>query len=72
MNQATAYIDGSVVYGNEESQAIALRTLKGGMLKMYITEDNRSILPISEDMNDGCNRDEERKKGRYCFLTGNL
>lgn len=37
---------------------------------MYTTEDGRELLPASEDLDDGCNREEEYKKGRYCFATG--
>lgn len=70
MNQASAFIDGSVVYGNDENKMISLRTLERGQLKMYVTQDNRTLLPISEDMNDGCNREEERIRGRYCFASG--
>ncbi|XP_030755866.1 peroxidase-like [Sitophilus oryzae] len=70
MNQATAFIDGSVVYGIDDSAVYSLRSMKNGLLKMYITKENRSLLPVSEDMNDGCNREEEKLKGRYCFLSG--
>lgn len=70
MNQVTAFIDGSVVYGTDEEVVCKLRTMKDGMLRMYVTKDNRTLLPISEDPRDGCNRLEEKKKGRYCFLAG--
>ncbi|XP_066158547.1 peroxidase isoform X2 [Euwallacea fornicatus] len=70
MNQASAFIDGSVIYGNDESLVQSLRTMNAGQLKMHVTSDKRSLLPVSHDMNDGCNRLEEQKKGRYCFLTG--
>ncbi|XP_060516076.1 lactoperoxidase isoform X2 [Cylas formicarius] len=70
MNQVTSFIDGSVVYGADESKAQSLRTFEGGFLKTYVTKDNRTLLPISHDMADGCNRDDERERGRYCFLAG--
>ncbi|XP_044257403.1 peroxidase [Tribolium madens] len=66
MNQVTAFIDGSVIYGVEEKTVGALRTMTGGELEMY----NRTLLPVSKDLTDGCNRLEESRKGRYCFLTG--
>lgn len=70
MNQVSAFIDGSVVYGADEEAARKLRAFEGGRLKMHVTEDGRELLPVSLDMGDGCNREEERKKGRYCFMTG--
>ncbi|XP_019871492.2 chorion peroxidase isoform X2 [Aethina tumida] len=70
INQVSSYIDGSVVYSADEKTVKSLRTLEKGILKMYVTNENRTLLPISEDMNDGCNREEQRKNGRYCFLTG--
>lgn len=72
INQVSSYIDGSVVYSADEKTVKSLRTLEKGLLKMYVTNENRTLLPISEDMNDGCNREEERKNGRYCFLTGEI
>ena len=69
-NQATAYIDGSVVYGSTEEKINSLRSFKDGQLKMYITVDNRTLLPVNVDPRDGCNEAEENAKGRYCFLSG--
>ncbi|XP_066248705.1 peroxidase [Euwallacea similis] len=70
MNQASAFIDGSVIYGNDESLVQSLRTMNRGQLKMHVTSDKKYLLPVSYDMNDGCNRLEEQKRGRYCFVTG--
>ncbi|GJQ67039.1 HPX6 [Trypoxylus dichotomus] len=70
MNQVSAYIDGSVVYGSNLNLAKQLRTLKGGLLKMFRTSDHRELLPISNDSNDGCNREEQMRIGRYCFISG--
>lgn len=72
MNQVSSFIDGSVVYGADGESAKMLRTFKNGTLKMHLMEDGRELLPISLDMGDGCNREEERKKGRYCFMTGRV
>lgn len=69
-NQASAFIDGSVVYGASEEKVKALRSFKDGKLEMFITPDNRSLLPMSRDPNDGCNEVEENIKGRYCFDSG--
>lgn len=70
MNQATAFIDGSVVYGNTVERHRSLRTLEGGKLRMLLRADGKTLLPVSLDPNDGCNQDEEAAKGRYCFDTG--
>lgn len=37
---------------------------------MYYTADNKTLLPVSTDPNDGCNQAEEMAKGRYCFESG--
>lgn len=69
-NQATAFIDGSVVYGATEEKVNSLRTFKDGKLKMFLTNDNRTLLPVNVDPKDGCNEKEENEKGRYCFASG--
>lgn len=70
MNQASSYIDGSMVYGNTESLASRLRTFNNGELDMFYTTDGRALLPVSKDPADGCNQAEEIKNGRYCFISG--
>ena len=37
---------------------------------MQYTPDNRTLLPPSTNPNDGCNREAERRRGRYCFVAG--
>lgn len=37
---------------------------------MFLTPDNRTLLPVSTDPSDGCNELEENSKGRYCFESG--
>lgn len=41
-----------------------------GRLKMTTSPDGRELLPVSEDPNDGCNRQEMSDRGRYCFKSG--
>ncbi|XP_059611568.1 peroxidase [Phlebotomus argentipes] len=70
LNQATAFIDGSAVYGSTNSRTWMLRERRGGRLRMFHTPDNRTLLPISTDPADGCNDAEQNAAGRYCFDTG--
>lgn len=69
-NQASGFIDGSVVYGATTEKVEALRSFKDGQLKMFVTVDNRTLLPVNRDPKDGCNEAEENVKGRYCFDSG--
>lgn len=41
-----------------------------GMLRMFNTPDNRTLLPVSDDPTDGCNEAEMNAKGKYCFDAG--
>lgn len=43
---------------------------KDGLLRMFLTSDNRTLLPVSTDPTDGCNEQEKNAKGRYCFESG--
>lgn len=70
LNQATSFIDGSVVYGSSDLRQIHLRALNNGLLRMYITNDSRELLPISTNPDDGCNRAAMIKQGKYCFESG--
>ena len=40
------------------------------MLRMFVTPDNRTLLPVSTDPNDGCNEAARNAKGQYCFDSG--
>ncbi|XP_052748877.1 chorion peroxidase [Galleria mellonella] len=69
MNQATAFLDGSTVYGFSELRASQLRLGANGRLRM-LTIEGFELLPPSTDPGDGCNTAEMNAKGRYCFDTG--
>lgn len=43
---------------------------KNGLLRMYLTPDNRTLLPVSTDPTDGCNEMELNAQGKYCFESG--
>jgi hypothetical protein len=70
LNQASAYLDGSVIYGPNVNLTSQLRTMSGGQLRMSLTPDGRTLLPYSVDPSDGCNQKEETAQGRYCFASG--
>ncbi|KAH8236646.1 hypothetical protein KR026_007355 [Drosophila bipectinata] len=70
LNQATAFLDASVVYGNLEQRQSQLRSFINGSLRMYITDDGRELLPISSNPADGCNRVQMTRQGKYCFESG--
>ncbi|XP_058810357.1 uncharacterized protein LOC131675405 isoform X2 [Phymastichus coffea] len=70
LNQVTAFIDGSMIYGSDADTAQALRELAGGRLRMQLTPDNRTLLPASTAPEDGCDRQQELARGRYCFASG--
>lgn len=66
----SAFIDGSAIYGPDDKIARELREFTGGRLKMRLATGNRTLLPASTDLNDGCNREAEERRGRYCFSAG--
>ncbi|XP_017488439.1 PREDICTED: chorion peroxidase isoform X1 [Rhagoletis zephyria] len=70
LNQATAFIDASAVYGNNEQRQRHLRNMLNGTIRMYKTSDGRELLPISTDLDDGCNRAQMVREGKYCFEAG--
>ena len=71
MNQATAFIDGSMIYGTTHLEGnVRLRVKQNGYLRSRLFSDGRWLLPISLDPLDGCNRPDYINKSRYCFKSG--
>eukprot|EP00095_Tigriopus_kingsejongensis_P003939 maker-scaffold473_size162088-snap-gene-0.25 protein:Tk03939 transcript:maker-scaffold473_size162088-snap-gene-0.25-mRNA-1 annotation:"hypothetical protein DAPPUDRAFT_42141" len=62
MNFATAFLDGSAIYGSTPKSAEELRLLEGGRLKL----DYGRVLPLDEH-NPNCRSD---KLGNKCFRSG--
>ncbi|XP_072947670.1 salivary peroxidase/catechol oxidase-like [Epargyreus clarus] len=69
LNQATAFLDGSTVYGFEDTKSLQLRRGVDGELRM-LRIAGWELLPPSTDPDDGCNTEEMNAKGRYCFESG--
>lgn len=70
LNQLTSFIDGSMIYGNDEQQAIDLRRLHGGLLKSS-SINGAEFLPFNSRVGDGCILPTEGiRRGMRCFLTG--
>ncbi|ROT86000.1 hypothetical protein C7M84_023985 [Penaeus vannamei] len=70
INQQTAFLDGSVIYGTSDEQLGSLRIHKDGLLDSQVTLDGRELLPASKDPGDGCNVEDQFKYDRYCFKSG--
>ena len=71
MNQNSAYIDASMVYGTTHLEAnVRLRVHERGYLRSRLHQDGRFLLAISTDPKDGCNRPQFNQINRYCFKSG--
>jgi len=65
VNQITAWIDGSNIYGSEDKEAKNLRLLTDGRLRVTKVQ-GRDLLPLNP------NDCSDEKKHRYCFAAGDL
>ena len=72
VNQITAFIDASNVYGSTDQDAFDVRerVRADGKLKVYATQKHpKGLLPFNLDTNMDCQRDNTSTVG--CFLAGN-
>jgi peroxidase len=72
INQITAYIDGSMVYGSSSSQSLKLRNATGkGLLKQgRESVPGKHLLPHNDDEFVDCLKPRESVKEVPCFLAG--
>ena len=67
INQITAYLDGSVVYGSDATRTAALRTFQGGALKT----STGNLPPLNVDLLPNAN-DAHRVPDNELFLCGDV
>ncbi|XP_071090814.1 salivary peroxidase/catechol oxidase-like [Haliotis cracherodii] len=68
LNQITAYIDASQVYGSSQEEQNKLRTFVDGLLKVSsVGTTPRDLLPEDTANPDSCN---QQVPSDYCFLAG--
>ncbi|XP_064094186.1 peroxidasin homolog pxn-2-like isoform X2 [Macrobrachium nipponense] len=70
LNQISAYLDGSVIYGSRKEITNSLRQLVNGLLKVQVTLEGKILLPGEENPNDGCNVHDQFSNGFFCFRAG--
>ncbi|CAJ0954735.1 unnamed protein product, partial [Mesorhabditis belari] len=75
LNILTSYLDGSVVYGSSEVQALELRDLFGdhGLLRFDIVSSaQKPYMPFEKDSDMDCRRNYSIDNPIRCFLAGDL
>ncbi|XP_063594719.1 peroxidase-like [Penaeus indicus] len=70
MNEKTAYIDGSQVYGIDDEMMNSLRTMEDGLLIAQMTSEGEELLPANTDLANECNKKEEANMNHFCFRAG--
>lgn len=66
INEVTAFVDASNVYGSEEEQTNELRTFIGGFLKTGTS----NMLPENNEDDENCDEDGMSEENAYCFEAG--
>lgn len=70
LNQLTHFIDGSMIYGNDEQQAMGLRLFRGGLLKSSRI-NGMEFLPFDSRVGEGCILPTQGiRRGMRCFVSG--
>ncbi|XP_042857144.1 peroxidase-like [Penaeus japonicus] len=69
INEKTAYIDGSQIYGIGELMD-SLRKKEDGLLISQVTSDGEELLPANTDLSNECNKPNQAAINRFCFRAG--
>lgn len=70
LNQLTHFIDGSMIYGNDQQQANGLRQFQGGLLKSSRI-NGVEFLPFDGRIGEGCILPTAGiRRGMRCFVAG--
>ena len=70
LNQLTHFIDGSMIYGNDQQQAAGLRQFTGGLLKSSRI-NGVEFLPFDGRIGEGCILPTAGiRRGMRCFVAG--
>jgi len=70
LNQLTHFIDGSMIYGNDQQQALGLRQFQGGLLKSSRI-NGVEFLPFDGRIGEGCILPTAGiMRGMRCFVAG--
>lgn len=70
LNQLTHFLDGSMIYGNDEQQALGLRQFQGGLLKSSRI-NGAEFLPFDGRVGEGCILPTAGiRRGMRCFVAG--
>lgn len=70
LNQLSHFIDGSMIYGNDEQQSFGLRQFQGGLLKSSRINGNE-FLPFDGRVGEGCILPTAGiRRGMRCFVAG--
>lgn len=70
MNQATHYLDGSMIYGSSEQQTLSLRKMSGGELltnTINTDQSNQKYMPVETTETNACQYDNGT-----CFRAGDI
>ncbi|XP_063610264.1 chorion peroxidase-like, partial [Penaeus indicus] len=71
INEKTAYLDASVIYGTDKAQSDSLRMFEGGMLDYQISK-GEELLPANPSAAEECNKEAMASEGHFCFKSGDM
>ncbi|XP_063594720.1 chorion peroxidase-like [Penaeus indicus] len=72
INEKTAYIDGSQVYGSDDEMMNSLRKGEDGLLIAQISKEGQELLPADTDLANECNQEEQASIDQFCFRAGDM